>query len=220
MLPRPTNEGAMSSLRKWLGPSREEIWRRLAAELGSDYVEGGFVKSGQVRVSHGEWTITLDAYFSAASKSAYTRLRAPFVNPEGFRFAVYRRGLFTDLAKRLGLRDVEVGDLDFDRDFVVQGNDDDKLRQLFASSRLRELLAAQPRVRLTLQDERGSFGKREHPEGTDDLCFAVPGVIKDIDRLARLFALLAETLDQLCRLGAAYEAAYEGAPGSAEPAAT
>jgi hypothetical protein len=206
----------MSPLRRWFGPHREEIWRRLAAELGADYVESGFVKSGQVRVTHGEWTITLDAYFSAASKSAYTRLRAPFVNPEGFRFTVYRRGLFTDLAKRLGMRDVEVGEPRFDRDFVVQGNDDAKLRRLFAAPRLRELLAAQPRVHLTLQEEGGSFGRREHPAGTDDLCFTVPGVIKDIERLAQLFELLAETLDRLCLLGSA----YEGAPAGTETAAT
>lgn len=33
-----------------------------------------------------------------------------------------------DIAKRLGLRDIEVGDPDFDRDFVIQGNDEEKLR--------------------------------------------------------------------------------------------
>jgi hypothetical protein len=197
----------MSALRKWFGPSREEIWRRLADELGADYVESGFAKSEQVRVTHGDWTITLDAYFSAASKSTYTRLRAPFVNPEGFRFTVYRRGMFTDLAKRLGLRDFEVGDPDFDRDFVVQGNDDAKLRQLFAGPRLRELLAAQPRVHLTLRDGGGFFEKSDYPPGTDELCFTVSGVVKDIERLASLFALLAGTLDQLCLLGAAYEVA-------------
>jgi hypothetical protein len=36
------------------------------------------------------------------------------------------------------------------------------------------------------------------------LTFAVPGVIKDIDRLKALFDLFAMTLDELCRIGAAY----------------
>ncbi|MEI6196031.1 MAG: hypothetical protein WCS42_17055, partial [Verrucomicrobiota bacterium] len=33
----------------------------------------------------------------------------------------------------------------------------------------------------------------------------VTGVIKDVERLKQLFNLFAETLDELCRMGAAYE---------------
>jgi hypothetical protein len=33
----------------------------------------------------------------------------------------------------------------------------------------------------------------------------VVGVIKDIERLKLLYELFAETLEQLCRIGAAYE---------------
>ena len=39
----------------------------------------------------------------------------------------------------------------------------------------------------------------------DELHFTVVGIIKDIDRLKLLYELFAETLDQLCRMGAAYE---------------
>ena len=43
------------------------------------------------------------------------------------------------------------------------------------------------------------------PEGVDELYFQVSGVIKDLDRLKELFTLFTETLDQLCRIGSAYE---------------
>jgi len=33
----------------------------------------------------------------------------------------------------------------------------------------------------------------------------VVGVVKDVARLKQLFELFAETLDQLCRIGSAYE---------------
>lgn len=45
------------------------------------------------------------------------------------------------------------------------------------------------------------------PDDTDELCFHVSGVIKDIPRLKLLFELFAETLDQLCRIGSACETA-------------
>src|SRR5437588_5333938 len=43
------------------------------------------------------------------------------------------------------------------------------------------------------------------PEGVDELCFSAPGIIKDMDLLKALFALFAEALHQLCRIGSAYE---------------
>jgi hypothetical protein len=37
------------------------------------------------------------------------------------------------------------------------------------------------------------------------LQFTVVGVIKDVERLKLLFELFSETLDQLCRIGSAYD---------------
>ena len=55
-------------------------------------------------------------------------MRAPYVNPEGFRFTIYRKGLFSDLGKLLGMQDIEVGDPEFDEAFIIKGNDESKVR--------------------------------------------------------------------------------------------
>jgi hypothetical protein len=198
----------MSTLRKWFGPSSEKIWRQLCAETGADYIQGSFWKGDKVQVTHGEWTITLDTYAVSTGKSAifYTRLRAPYVNPDGFRFTIYRHGLFSDIAKWLGMQDVEVGHPEFDRDFVIKGNDEEKLHALFDNAKLRELIAAQPQIYFTVRDDEGMFGV-DFPADTDELCFYVVGIIKDVERLKLLFELLAETLGHLCSIGSAYEEA-------------
>jgi len=74
-------------------------------------------------LAHDEWTITLDTYAVSTGKTVmfFTRLRAPYVNPDRFRFTIYRRGLFSDIAKWLGMQDVVVGHEDFDRDFIIKG---------------------------------------------------------------------------------------------------
>jgi hypothetical protein len=120
----------MSSLlyRELFGPCRETIWRQLAAETGASFVDGGFWKGDKVEASHGEWRITLEIV--AYGKAQATRLRAPFVNPDGFRFTVYRKQIFSELGKILGMQDVNVGQPDFDRDFIIQGTDEAKLRRL------------------------------------------------------------------------------------------
>ena len=80
----------MNTLRKLFGPSKAEIWRQLCAATGADYVPGGFWKGDKVQAAHGEWTITLDTYAVSTGKVVvhFTRLRAPYVNPDRFRFTI------------------------------------------------------------------------------------------------------------------------------------
>ena len=196
----------MGTLRKLFGPSRKEIWRQLSAEIDARFVEGGFWKGDKVQSTYGEWTLTLDSYAVSTGKVVvvYTRMRAPYVNPEGFRFTIYRRGIFSDIAKWYGMQDVNLGYEPFDRDFIVKGTHEERLRQLFSNPRIRELIEIQPEIHLTVKDDEGWFGP-SFPEGVDELSFHVAGVIKDVERLKSLYELFAETLDQLCRIGSAYE---------------
>jgi hypothetical protein len=81
----------MNTLRKWFGPSKEEMWRQLCSETGARFVDGGFWKGEKVLATHGEWTILLDTHAVSTGKATmrFTRLRAPSMNPGGFRFKVY-----------------------------------------------------------------------------------------------------------------------------------
>ena len=196
----------MGVLRRMFGPSQKEIWRQLSEDIHANYVEGGFWKGDRIEGSHGQWTLTLDKYVVSTGKVTvvYTRMRAPYVNPDGFRFRVYRCGIFSDLGKLLGMQDVEVGHPEFDRDFIIKGTDEGKLRQLFANPRIRALIDAQKEIDLSVKDDEGWFGTT-FPDGVDELAFLVVGVIKDVERLKQLYDLFGETLDELCRMGSAYE---------------
>lgn len=190
------------------GPSREEIWRQLCAEIGADFVDGGFWKGDRVQAHVKGWTITLDTYTVSSGHShvTYTRMRAPFVSRDGFRFRIYRAGLFSGLGKALGMQDIDVGhSARFDDDFIIQGNDESKVRALFANSEIRRLIDEQPRIRLELKGDEGLFRTR-FPEGVDELHFLTLGVVKDVDRLKHLFDLFAAVLEELHRIGSATEA--------------
>src|SRR5262245_6971778 len=175
--------------RELFGTSREKIWRQLAAETGASFVDGGFWKGDKVEASHGEWRITLENV--AYGKRQATRLRSWYVNPDGFRFTVYRKEIFSEVGKMLGMQDVNVGTTDFDRDFIIKGTDEAKLRRLFANARIRELIAAQPRIHFTLKEAPGIFTRdlfdEVPPENVNALEFFIIGVIKDKERLRLLF---------------------------------
>ncbi|MBZ5508578.1 MAG: DUF3137 domain-containing protein [Acidobacteriia bacterium] len=199
----------MSLLRTIFGPSREEIWRQLCDQTGATYIAGGFWKGDKVEATHGPWTVTLDTYAVSTGKTTvvYTRMRAPYVNPDGFRFTVYRKGIFTAIGKLFGMQDVSVGHEDFDRDFVIKGNDEHKLWRLFASQRVRDLISAQKDIYFSVKDDDGMVWRSRFPDGVDELYFQVVGVIKDLERLKLLYELFAETLDELGRMGSASQQA-------------
>jgi hypothetical protein len=199
---RVTGENAMA----WFGPSKDDVWRQLSEEVGGELVDGGFWKGKKVQVHAGPWTITLDTYTESSGESAvtYTRMRAPYVNSDGFRFTIYRKGLFSELGKLLGMQDIEVGDPEFDEEFIIKANDEPKVVNLFANQSVRQMIQAQPKIHLQVKDSEGWFGPR-FPENVDELHFQVVGVVKDIDRLKALFDLFGAVLDQLCRIGSAYK---------------
>jgi len=193
----------MSFLAGVFGPGREEVWKQLCGEIGADFVDGGFWKGDKVQAHVKGWTVTLDVYTVSTGHShvTYTRMRAPFVNRDNFRFRIYRKSFFSGLGKALGMQDIEVGySSQFDDDFIVQGNDEIKVKTLFANAEIRRLIQEQPQIRLELKDDEGVFRAR-FPDGVDELHFQVVGVIRDVERLKKLFDLFAEVLAEMHRLG-------------------
>ena len=197
----------MSALRQLFGPSQKDVWQQLSNELAAQFNGGCWGQGPRIEVNAGQWVVTLDTFTVPAGKVhiPHTRMRAPYVNADGLRFSIARRHLFSELVKWLGGQDIEVGDPVFDRDFIIKGNNPIKVQFLFGNARIRELIAAQPKIMLEVKDDEGWFGT-SFPDGVDELCFTVPGVIKEIDQLKSLFELFSEVLNQLCHIGSAYEA--------------
>ncbi|MFO0892536.1 MAG: DUF3137 domain-containing protein [Isosphaeraceae bacterium] len=191
---------------EWFGPSKNEVWQRLSEEIGAEFVDRGMWKGSKVQAHVGPWVVTLDTYTVSSGHShvTFTRMRAPYLNPAGFRFTIYRKGAFSELGKLLGMQDIEVGELEFDEAFVIKGNDEGMVRSLFGNPEVRRLALAQPKLRLEVKDSEGWFGPKFPPD-VDELHFQVVGVIKDPDLLKQLFDLFAAVLDQLCRIGSAYK---------------
>jgi hypothetical protein len=196
----------MGIMREIFGPSKKEIWQELSQQIGSEYVDGGFFKGDKVVAHIKQWTVTLDTYTVSTGNTTitYTRMRAPYVNKDGIRFKIYRSGIFSGIGTALGMQDIEVGFPEFDDNFVIKGNNEEKLKELLENAQIRELMEQQRQFHLEVKDDEGWFGA-SFPEGVDELYFCVPVIIKDIEQLKGLFDLFAEVLNQLCIIGCAYE---------------
>jgi hypothetical protein len=194
--------------RRVFGPSRDEIWTALRAQIGGEVVPGGFWRGDKLQAQAGEWTVTLDEYtvMMMVGKTSiavpHTRMRAPFPNPNQFRFSIYRASVFSSIGSLLGMQDIQVGHSEFDEDFVIKGNDEAAVIRLCGNERLRGLVMAQPKFQLSVQDDDGWFGQKYPPE-VDVLVFDVADRIRDIERLKGVYDVFAETLNQLSEMGLA-----------------
>lgn len=197
----------MGFLRDLFGPSKAEIWSQLASQVGGRFTSGGFFSgSDRVEVSVGQWVLTLDTYdeSNGDTHATYTRFRAPYVNADGFRFTIYQAGLFTGLGNLLGMQDVEIGDRTFDDEYVLKGNDEEKVRLFFSDETLKRMIYGQSKIHMTVKDDEGWF-RKTFPMNVDELYFSRAGVMKDMAELSGLFDLFAYSLCRLCHMGSAYE---------------
>ena len=186
----------MSLLQSIFGPSLKKVYAEVAAETGGDLVESGWLIWKRYKVVRrlGAWTTTLDYYRKvvgdgeAATSYVITRMRPPLVNRDGFQFTVYRRSIFTGIAKLLGMQDVQVGHDGFDRAFVVKTNDESKVKQLFQNNHIRDSIEEQGTV---VFEFRGTV---EFELSESALQFEVKEDVQDVKRLKDLFDLFDETL--------------------------
>lgn len=185
--------------------SREETWRQLAREVGGQFHEARDFTPCAVQARTGDWIITLNS--NVHSGEGITTLRAPFFNPEKFRFTIYRAGMLSDVRKALGMRDIRVGHSRFDRDFVIKGNSPARVRRLFDDEEIRGLIDAQPEIHLSVQRREGVLSPYpgEYPAGVDELYFKRVGGILDLAQLRMLFDLFARILHQVGHEGRAGE---------------
>ena len=200
----------MGVWRDLFGPSQEEAWTEFAKAVGAEFVPGGWFQNSRVEAKVGEWIVTLDTYTVSTGKSSttYTRMRAPYLNPSGFRFKIFTENGLGWFRQVFGQPDITVGIPEFDTAYVIQGNDQDKLRRLFASEFVQAKLKADPEFWLEVRDDEGWFSTR-FPEGVDELYFQIHGVVRDTARLKRFFEAFTEVLHQLWWI----DGAAKDAPG-------
>ncbi len=183
----------------------DEVWKQLSDELGGRFENKDGWRQDKVIVQDGPWKVTLDLHSEAGytSERLYTRFRAPFLNHDRFKMSIYHASIFNFIASMLGIGDVETGHREFDDMFVVKGNDEDRIRQIFAHDDLRELLNTEPEVHISIRHAGGWFGD-EFPEDVDELVLEVEGEVVDLERLEKLYRLFSELLHTVVHLDSGY----------------
>jgi len=195
----------MSFLYDLFGPSKKEIWSKIAYDIGGRFKEGGFWERSHISYRHDNWEIVLDTFSRNSGKHSktYTRMRAPFANRDGLYFKIYRESFFAGVGKYFGMQDLEIGDDFFDEHFIIKGNSEQQIARLLKDDDLKALIERHDQIHFSIRDDEGFFGSK-YPDGVEELYFECRGTIKNPERLKDMFDLFALTLERLVQIDSAY----------------
>ncbi len=175
------------------GRSRHAVWRELAEELG-----GVWDPAGRLELRLGGYDLTLDSGLAPGARYSAlvcTSLRAAYVNPRRFRFRIRHRDLPAVLGLALDRQRLDAATVGLGEQWIVDGNDGDRLRAILADPALRAALHEVPRLLVQVSDSEGA----DAGEGAqlDVLECIVDRELDDPAQLRSLFALAARLLPAL-----------------------
>jgi len=196
----------MSTKHTPFGNKKDEIWQQLCENPKFSFKKGETEQTDRIIAKADNWKVVLDTHNIRTKYDThdFTRIRAPYVNKDGFRFSIYRGSIFDEIAKLFGKQDIKLGYEELDRQFIIQANDEEKMKELFADPVLADELLLKETVFFEVREDEG-FHHEEFPEGVDELYLLADGIITNPDVLRSLYDLFSRTLQRLCHLGSAYE---------------
>ena len=182
------------------GPPLKEVWQQLANEINAEFTKGSIAKSARVVKTHKNWTILLDTYTVNTGKSSvtYTRMRVPYKRENDIQFKLIRKNIFSGLGSYFGMPVIGTYDYDFDDEFVIKGNDESVIRDIFQNQDIKDRIKLQKKLILKTKP----YKEKKSPADSE-LYFQMTGVLKDIEKLQNLFELFSEMMDELEKNGIA-----------------
>lgn len=64
------------------------------------------------------------------STTTYTAFEIDVNNPDGFEFNIFEQGFFTSIAVKFGMQDIQIGDDEFDKEYIIKSNNEAKVMEL------------------------------------------------------------------------------------------
>ncbi len=177
------------------------VWQQFADEKKGEYSP---ISDHRVLFNHTDFTVAFDAYTHytvvghTTNDADYTRGFAEFISPDDFTFRLTEQGFFENIAKLFGAQDIEVGDREFDKRFMIRSNDHMRTSFLLSKPEIAQPLQELQTLRFEITQEEGLWGEKPN-EGKYMLYCVIEGKLKTIDDLNRLHQLFVSTLDKLIK---------------------
>lgn len=169
---------------------RRQAWGALAQRTGLTLEPGRFIFSApQVSGQYRGRTVELFTVTHRHGKSSitYTRWYVSTNAPPDMQLSISNEGLLSKVGKAVGMQDIQTGDGDLDRRFIIKGKPEAVVAQLMAGASVRDKLLQTRSLDINLADSC--------------LRFSTVGALLDVEYLHLLLDLLCDLADAIERAG-------------------
>ncbi len=143
--------------------------------------------------------IDIDLGGGFESGISITTFSTPLRQPVSLRFNMHEQDFLNEIGKVLGMEDIKLGYPDFDAAFIIQTNQPETLKSLFADESTRELLLQYPKAKLKLSAEDESSAAE-----AQRLTFTIDEGIVDVARLRAIYHLLRSLVQRITEVHSAF----------------
>lgn len=178
------------------------ILKQFAEEMNGKFIERSYHNSAKAELKYLDWDITFDNYTEYKTSGGktfeqiYARVVCPIKSNDNFRFEIYRKNIFSSIAKIFGAQDIEIGHPEFDKEFIIKANNEFKLKAFLNNKNLRSQIENFDRINLQISDQKGIW-EQKLPEKELELSYFIEEPITDIQNLKSIYSLFIEMLKQL-----------------------
>ena len=109
---------------------------------------------------------------------------------------MFWKNIFSSIAKIFGAQDVEIGNPEFDKKFIIKTNNEFKLKAFLRNKDLRVHIENCDKINLQISDREGIWGPKL-AVNQFELSFFIKEPINDIQKLKSIYSLFIEMLKQL-----------------------
>lgn len=183
------------------GKSYEVVWKAFAKENKGIYS----LENRSVEITYKAHKISFDLHtnITVTGKTSthaqdYTRVRLEFLSPDNLKLRLIPQGFIDTIGKLFGAQDILIGDKEFDKRFVVKGNEEFKIQMLFSNKIIRDILLNQKDLYLEIMEEYGIFDEKIK-EGYSMAIYISQEKITEVKQLNSLLQLYTNLIDELIK---------------------
>ena len=163
------------------GKSEDEVWETIAEQLNRK--EDNLDYTAQFSTEKHCIILDIDIHpdLGEEGEKPITSFSAQLPDETTFRFNIEKQGLKHQIGKLFGMQDVIIGQTEFDKKFLIQSNDEAKVKEVFSAAEISDELLKNPVI---------GFKIRERKIGTTKeivLSLDIEGGITEPDKLKEIF---------------------------------
>jgi len=158
-----------------------------------------------VPVSETSWNLIYTMHPAKQGGQEHTTVESAYSPSDDFKFAIHPEKWTDGFSKLLGMQDIVIGHDEFDKQFIIKGSDEQRVKDLFQDAALRRLLLDEPTMQLWAHcdhSESAPTSKALRGAGRSAI-MRVKGAVDDFERLKAFYNLKHRLLKALQRIGAA-----------------